>query len=78
MQAFTEYLVALRKNLAQGDSTEHTHRAALQRLVETVTKVTVINEARRISCGAPDFSLRAGTTPLAHIETRTSAPISLR
>lgn len=71
MQAFNEYLAALRKNLAQGDSTEHTHRLALQRLIETVkAKVTVINEAQRIQCGAPDLTLRSGPTPLAHIETK--------
>jgi hypothetical protein len=58
MQAFSNYLAALRKNLAQGDSTEHTHRLALQQLVEAVTGVTVINEAQRIKVGAPDLSLR--------------------
>ena len=71
MQAFNEYLAALRKNLAHGDSTEHTHRLALQRLIETVKpKVTVINEAQRIQCGAPDLTLRSGPTPLAHVETK--------
>ena len=69
--AFSEYLAALRKNVAHGDATEHTHRPALQRLIETIAPgLTVINEARRIACGAPDFTLRRGTVPLAHIETK--------
>ena len=71
MQPFNDYLSALRKNLAQGDSTEHTHRAALQTLIETIAPgVVVVNEAKQIKCGAPDFSLRKGKVPLAHIETK--------
>jgi len=67
----SEYLAALRKNLAQGDATEHTHRAALQRMVESIAPgVETINEAKRIACGAPDLTLRKGKTPLGHIETK--------
>ena len=67
----SEYLAALRKNLAQGDATEHTHRAALQRMVEAIAPgVATINEAKRIACGAPDITLRKGKTPLGHIETK--------
>ena len=66
-----EYLAALRKNLAQGDATEHTHRAALQHMVEAIAPgVATINEAKRIACGAPDLTLRKGMTPLGHIETK--------
>jgi predicted helicase len=66
-----EYLAALRKNLAHGDATEHTHRAALQRMVEAIAPgVATINEAKRIACGAPDLTLRKGKTPLGHIETK--------
>ena len=71
MQAFTDYIKELRTNLAQGDSTEHTHRAALQGLMQAIApSVISVNEAQRISCGAPDLSLRRGKTPLAHIETK--------
>jgi predicted helicase len=67
----SEYLAALRKNLAQGDATEHTHRAALQQMVESIASgVETINEAKRIACGAPDLTLRKGKTPLGHIETK--------
>jgi predicted helicase len=66
-----EYLAALRKNLAQGDATEHTHRAALQRMVEAIAPgVATINEAKKIECGAPDLTLRKGKIPLGHIETK--------
>jgi len=71
MKTFSDYLSALRANLAQGDSTEHTHRAALQSLLEsTFPGFTAINEAQRIACGAPDLSLRKGKVPAGHIETK--------
>ena len=71
MSAQAEYLATLKQNLAHGDSGEHTHRAALQKLVETLLPgVAAVNEAKKIECGAPDFSLRRGKTPLAHIETK--------
>jgi predicted helicase len=71
MKTFSDYLYALRANLAQGDSTEHTHRAALQHLMEsTFPGIVAVNEAQRIACGAPDFSLRKGKVPVGHIETK--------
>ncbi len=71
MKTFSDYLSALRANLAQGDSTEHTHRAALQHLLEsTFPGFVAINEAQRIACGAPDFSIRKGKVPVGHIETK--------
>ena len=57
------YLAAINRALGRGDSTEHTHRRALQALVEAVgSKVTATNEPRRIACGAPDLAVsrRAG------------------
>lgn len=71
MKTFSDYLSTLRANLAQGDSTEHTHRAALQHLLESEFKGYVaVNEAQRIACGAPDLSLRNGKVPVGHIETK--------
>lgn len=71
MTPFTRYLSTLRSNLAQGDATEHTHRAALQTLLESAFPgYTAVNEAQRISCGAPDLSLRKGKVPIGHIETK--------
>jgi predicted helicase len=71
MKTFSYYLSELRANLAQGDSTEHTHRAALQHLLESsFPGFVAVNEAQRIACGAPDFSLRKGKVPVGHIETK--------
>ena len=50
------YLKDINKAYGRGDSTEHTHRGALARLVEGLgKKVTAINEPKRIECGAPDI-----------------------
>lgn len=39
-----------------GNDTEHTHRPALQTLLEALSaEVTVTNEPKRIQCGAPDL-----------------------
>jgi predicted helicase len=71
MQPYQEYLKTLKHNLAHGDSTEHTHRAALQTLLKAIAPdVDSVNEAQRIACGAPDLSLRKGGVPIGHIETK--------
>jgi hypothetical protein len=38
MNALADYLAAIKKNLAHGDATEHTHRPALKALLEGVDK----------------------------------------
>ena len=71
MTAFQDYLAALKKKLAQGDSTEQTHRAALQTLLEAVGKgITATNEPKRIACGAPDFGINRCKVPVGHVETK--------
>lgn len=71
MQPYQEYLKTLKHNLAHGDSTEHTHRAALQTLLKAIAPdVDSVNEAQRIACGAPDLSMRKGGVPIGHIETK--------
>ena len=71
MQPYQEYLKTLKHNLTQGDSTEHTHRAALQALLKAIAPdVDSVNEAQRIACGAPDLSMRKGGSPIGHIETK--------
>ena len=53
---FHAYLKELRANLAAGNATEHTHRRALETLLEAAVQgITATNEPRRIACGAPDF-----------------------
>jgi hypothetical protein len=40
----------------RGDATEHTHRPALEALIEGLgKKITATNEPRRKKCGAPDL-----------------------
>ena len=53
------YERALQQKLDTGDATEHTHRPTLVRLLETLAPdVQVINEPKRIECGAPDLAIR--------------------
>lgn len=71
MTPFGAYLSALKKNLAQGGATEHTHRPALKTLIESlVPGVTATNEPKRIACGAPDFNISRNKVPLGHMETK--------
>src|SRR5437879_9185984 len=71
MKAFEEYLAELRRNLAHGDATEHTHRPALKTLLESIAKnITATNEPKRVLCGAPDFNITIGKVPVGHIETK--------
>jgi predicted helicase len=65
------YLSGLRKSLARGDATEHTHRPALKTLLESASKgIVATNEPKRIACGAPDFIITRKATPLGHVETK--------
>jgi hypothetical protein len=71
MSAFTDYIREIRKNLDKGDSTEHTHRPALETLLEACDKdIDATNEPRRIACGAPDFNISRKGVPLGHVETK--------
>jgi predicted helicase len=71
MTSFGAYLDEIRKNLAHGDATEHTHRPALKKLLELVGQgIIATNEPTRILCGAPDFILTKDKIPLGHVETK--------
>ncbi len=71
MTAFADYLAAIRKAHAAGDSTEHTHRPALKALLESVGRaITATNEPKRIACGSPDFQITRKGIPLGHVETK--------
>ena len=62
---FTTYRHTLQASLALGNATEHTHRPALQALLEADGNVTAVNEPKQIECGAPDFVVTlAGDNPL--------------
>lgn len=70
--ALKTYLSAIEQALATGQASEHTHRPALESLLEVAggTDVDAINEPRQISCGAPDFIVVRGTVPLGHVEAK--------
>jgi len=56
LKSIQNYIHTIEKKLAQGDATEHTHRAALEALIENLAAgITATNEPKHIECGAPDF-----------------------
>ncbi len=71
ISAISIYLSEIKKNVADGNATEHTHRPALKALLEMVDKgITATNEPRRILCGSPDFQITRKGVPLGHVETK--------
>ncbi len=71
MDPITNYLKKIEKALQAGTATEHTHRPALKALIEALgKKVTATNEPKRVKCGAPDFIVTRGQTPLGYIEAK--------
>ena len=70
-RAYRTYLAEIQSSLSTGDATEHTHRAALQKLLESVGDgLKVINEPKRIECGAPDLRILRGPVPIGYIEAK--------
>jgi len=66
-----QYIHTIEKELAVGNATEHTHRAALKTLVEGLAKgVTAINEPQRTECGAPDFLVNKGVFQVGYMEAK--------
>src|SRR5215216_6093442 len=66
-----DYLKNIEKALAVGNATEHTHRPALQSFLESLADgITATNEPKRIKCGAPDYIVMRGETPLGYIEAK--------
>ncbi len=72
MQAVRAYEQSISKSLESGDATEHTHRPALQNLLEAIdSQIQVINEPQRSTrVGAPDMRILRGVTPIGYIETK--------
>jgi len=66
------YIAGLNKCYATGVAREHAYRPALQSLmIELLPKnYTVVNEPARSECGAPDFIILKGDSPLAFIEAK--------
>ena len=71
LKRFQDYIHTIEKKLTQGDTTEHTHRSALEALVEGLSPgIIATNEPRRIECGAPDFVVRKGGATIGYIEAK--------
>ena len=69
--AIQDYLKKLTTALKRGDSTEHTHRPALQALLEALgAEFVATNEPKRIACGAPDFIVSRGPIPIGYVEAK--------
>jgi len=67
----SDYLKKIGKAFEAGNATEHTHRPALKTLIESlVNGIVATNEPKRVACGAPDFIVTRGQTPLGYIEAK--------
>jgi predicted helicase len=71
LKSIHDYIHAIEKKLSMDDATEHTHRAALQALIESLLSgVSATNEPKHIECGAPDFVVRKGVTTIGYVEAK--------
>lgn len=72
LDAIKTYLATIEQALKTGQSGEHTHRPALETLLEQFggTGIDAINEPRQIACGAPDFIIVRGVVPLGYAEAK--------
>jgi predicted helicase len=67
----TEYYRKIEKALQAGNATEHTHRPALKSFIESLADgIIATNEPKRIKCGAPDFIITRGETPIGYVEAK--------
>jgi predicted helicase len=71
MNAFAQYLIAIKKELDCGVATKNTYRPALKALLEACGDgITATNEPKRTLCGAPDFNITRKNVLLGYIETK--------
>jgi len=71
--AITNYLNQIQQNLSTDSVQEHTHRTALEILIEALAPhVNAVNEPTRIACGAPDYVVlnKENNIPLGYIEAK--------
>ena len=68
---FRTYLDEVRQKLATGMAKEHAYRGALGDLLEaTGDGVQAINDSERVACGAPDYIVLRGPTPVGYVEAK--------
>lgn len=70
--ALAKYRAALEKELAAGNTTEHSHRPALKTLLEALnTAVTATNEPQHITAvGGPDFRIVRNHVTTGYVECK--------
>ncbi|MCL2072962.1 MAG: N-6 DNA methylase [Marinilabiliaceae bacterium] len=67
----TQYLSELNRKYNEGIATEYTYRDTFTLLLENLTDgLSITNEPKRISCGAPDYIITRKQIPTGYIETK--------
>ena len=67
-----EYISTINQKFKAGNATEHSYRGALEQLIQTLLpKLRIVNEPKRVKCGAPDYiaSCKDGM-PVFYIEAK--------
>ena len=65
-----EYIKGIDHLYRTGEATELSYRSCLQQLLEKCTGLDIINEKKRIACGAPDLTIDSKNNSVAYIETK--------
>lgn len=67
-----EYISTVNQKFRDGNATEHSYRGALEQLVQTLLpKLRIVNEPKRVKCGAPDYiASRKDGMPVFYIEAK--------
>ncbi|MBN1992606.1 MAG: N-6 DNA methylase [Anaerolineae bacterium] len=66
-----EYLKSIEKLYQTAQATEHSYRAALQTLLQNQQPgLTVINEPKRVECGAPDLTILRDDFTIGYLEAK--------
>ena len=77
MNPVSEYVNGLRSVHGSGQATEHSYRACLQSLLQTLDAgIEVINEPKHLDFGAPDLVLRRNGQPIGYVECK-DLPVEL-
>ncbi|MBV5310439.1 type ISP restriction/modification enzyme [Chromatium okenii] len=71
MLSLTAFINDIAAIYATGNATEHSYRPALSALLNSLAAdLNIINEPKRIACGAPDFMIQSGERVIGHIEAK--------
>jgi len=66
-----DFLLEVAQIRKTGVATEHSYRAALQKLLDSIAAgVRAVNEPKPVECGAPDFIVQRGDLVIGHIEAK--------